>query len=196
MNPLLLVAITTWLVASSGSATTHLEGCVEPSEIAKALTTLAARDWREVSLGELRQVWPTELAGLNCDSDVCHSVWSKDRIISGHCECCATFSFKVQGGTTGPRQEQLDEVIINYSAMQREQIVAIAKAFAVASGLRAADVARVGRDGVQNFHWTSKKGKDQELSGVELRINHEGSLWELYFNWGRNLIEPLASSSK
>jgi hypothetical protein len=194
----LFLALTTCLMACLGDAkaTPHLEGCANASEIAKPLATLAARDWRQVSLGELRQVWPTELAGLNCDSDVCHSVWSKDRIISGQCECCATFSFKVQSGESGSRREQLDEVIINYSIMQRDQIVVVAKEFAVASGLKDADVATIGRDPVQNFHWTSPRGKDQELSGIELRINHRGRLWELYFNWGRNLVEPLAASSK
>ena len=173
---------------SGATATPRLEGCADAPEIAKALAKLEEKDWQEVSLAQLRPIWPTELVGLSCDSDVCHSVWSKDRIIGGHCQCCATFSFKVQAGENGPRNAQLDEVIINYAALQREEIVAIAKAFAKASGLGAADLATVGRDSVQNFHWSSLRGKHQELSGIEVRISREGRVWELYLNWGRNPI--------
>jgi|SRR6185437_6240157 len=107
---------------SSGPTSAHLQGCVEPTAISAALAKLHASDWRIVSLDQLRSIWPTELAGKDCNPAGCSDVWSADRIINGRCQCCATFFFKVQGNKARPRTQWLDNLVINYSAPQRAEL--------------------------------------------------------------------------
>ena len=106
---------------SSGPTSAHLQGCVEPTAISAALAKLHASDWRIVSLDQLRSIWPTELAGKDCNPAGCSDVWSADRIINGRCQCCATFFFKVQGNKQS-RTQWLDNLVINYSAPQRAEL--------------------------------------------------------------------------
>ncbi len=180
------------LVPMLGSQVANqLEGCLDPNAITAALERIRVTDWRNVSLRGLRSIWPTELDALDCDTEVCHSVWSKDRIIKGHCQCCATFYFDVKHDSEGPsRREELQNIIINYTGHHREEIVAAARAFAKASGLPESDLATIGNDAVQNFSWESTRGSEKDIYGVELRFTRQGALWELYFNVGRHTIAP------
>jgi hypothetical protein len=151
------------------------------------MAKLAADDWNSVSLAKLRTVWPTELSGLDCDAEVCHSVWSKDRIIAGHCECCATFAFTIHKKGDGKRVEQFEEVVLNYSTAERNLLVEAAKRMIGAAGLSATDVAALGSADEQDFHWAAG---ENELSTIEVCFKHCGKVWELFLNWGHVPLEP------
>ena len=190
MRKSFLMAVILVAAVVGSPAAPHLEGCLSQSAIASATAKLAKKNWRGVSLPKLRQIWPSEISGLNCEADVCHSVWSMDRIIAGHCQCCATFAFKIQQSTNGVKVEQLDEVILNYSALERPELIDATKKIVTAMGLSGADLATLGSVDEQNFHWTNTNDGENELSTVEVRFARRGQMWELLLNWGRNPIEP------
>lgn len=175
------------------SADRPLEGCVDPNAIAALLAKIGETGWQGISFERLQSLWPTELADIECDSNVGRSVMSRDRIIKGHCQCCATFSFKVRTKQDEARSEQLDGVIINYSASRRDELVGVAKKFASASGLRQAELKTVGLGSEQSFQWETTKGKERGLYTLELRFTRQARLWELYFSSGWNKIEPASS---
>jgi hypothetical protein len=184
-------------VLASSQGANQLEGCLNPGVVASALETIHATDWRNVSLERLRSIWPTELDALDCDTEVCHSVWSKDRIIKGHCQCCATFYFDVKRNSDGSsRREELQNIIINYTGLHRKELIADARRFARASGVPESDLATVGNDRVQNFNWESASGNEKDIYGVEVRFTRQGASWELYFNVGRNAMVPHSSDSQ
>jgi hypothetical protein len=189
MRLLLVIALIFAPTACGYAGSAGLDGCTNPDAIAMALAKLHEADWRDVSLDQLRSIWPTELDGKDCDPGGCRDVWSEDRIISGHCQCCATFMFKTQGSEAMPRTEWLDNVVINYSMQRRVELVAVAKTFAAALGLRQTDLETIGRDPVQIFHWETTGRQGRELSGIELLLTDEGTRWELYLNSGQNITE-------
>lgn len=166
------------------------EGCLDPNAIAGALERIREVGWQNVSLQRLRSIWPRELDALDCDTEVCHSVWSKDRIIKGHCQCCTTFFFEVHHNPDGSRGEKLQNIIINYTGHRREEIVAAARGLARASGLGKSDLATLGNNPIHNFSWQSTRGDEKDLYGVEVRFTRQGRLWELYFNISRYMIDP------
>jgi hypothetical protein len=188
----LCATILALLLAVPGAAAPRLEGCLTESAIASAAAKLAQEDWHNVSLAKLRTIWPTELSGLNCDADVCHSVWSMDRIIGGQCQCCATFAFKIHQAAGGAKVEQLDEVVLNYSAAERDRLVEATRKIVSAMGLSGADLATVGSADEQNFHWANTAVSEREMSAVEVRFKHQGNVWKLFLNWGRIPAEPSA----
>ncbi|HKO12489.1 MAG TPA: hypothetical protein VJV22_10995 [Acidobacteriaceae bacterium] len=117
-----------------------------------------------------------------------------DRIISGHCECCETFAFQVR--SSGSRRiEQLDEVVLNYSARDKEHLVSAARKIGAAIGMSPTDLATIGSANEQNFHWNTITGNHREISAAEVRLSHRGQGWELFLNWGRNLDEPSNGNS-
>jgi hypothetical protein len=175
-------ALVLLLPAIPRPAAPPLEGCPTEAAIASGMAKLAADDWTSVSLAKLRTIWPTELSGLDCDADACRTVWSKDRIIGGHCECCSTFAFTIHQKDDGKRVDQLEEVILNYSVAERDLLVEAAKKIVGAAGLNATELATLGSTEEQDFHWAAGK---KELSTIELRFKHEGNVWELFLNWGR-----------
>lgn len=190
---LLCVTILAVLLVAPGTAAPRLEGCLTESAIASAAAKLAQEDWHNVSLANLRTIWPTELSGLNCEADVCHSVWSMDRIIGGECQCCATFAFKIHQTDGGTRVEQLDEVVLNYSAADRDQLVQATKKIVSAVGLSGTDLATIGSADEQNFHWANTTGGERKMSTIEVRFKHEGEVWKLFLNWGRIPVESPTS---
>jgi len=151
------------------------------------MAKLTADDWNSISLAKLRTVWPTELSGLDCDAEVCRTVWSQDRIIAGHCECCSTFAFTIHQKNGGKRVEQLEGVILNYSTDERDSLVEAAKRIIGAAGLDAINLATVGSADEQDFHWAAD---EKELSTIEVRFKREGRVWELFLNWGHVPLEP------
>src|ERR1700674_5022005 len=126
----------------------RLEGCVDPKTIVTLLAKMQQADSQGMSLEQIRSIWPTELADIECDAKVNRSVKSDDRILKGHCQCCSVFSFKVQGGATN---EQLVSVTINYSANRRDTLVSMAKDFGRASRLSEHDLKTVGAESAQSF---------------------------------------------
>lgn len=166
------------------------EGCVAPDTIAALLGKIQDANWQGMSLERLRSMWPKDLTDIECDSNLSRSVMSQDRIINGHCQCCATFTFKAQRKQDGARGEQLDGVIINYSTRRRDALVDIAKKFASASGLRQAQLKTVGLGSEQSFQWETTKAKERSVYTLELRFTRKARLWQLYFTCGRYVIEP------
>lgn len=161
-----------------------LKGCLTGPQIASAATKLAQANWNTTSLARLRTIWPTE---LGCQTEACDSVWSMDRIISGQWECGATFAFHIhQSGPT--RIEQLDEVVLNYSAPTKNQLINIAKRIAKAIGVKQSDLTIVGKSDDQHFDWITTMGNHRELSAIELRFGHRGQVWHLFLNWGRSIL--------
>jgi hypothetical protein len=172
-----------------------LDGCLAESRLADAVAKLAQEDWKTVSLAELRTIWPTDLSDTICQFNVCHMAWSMDRIISGHAECCTTFAFDMQesGGSNGT--ERLNDVAITYTSSQRDQLVFVAKNIARAAGVNEKDLASIGSAKDQHFSWIKTRNNQQELSSIELQIGQHGQHWELFVNWGRNIVEPIQGKS-
>jgi hypothetical protein len=154
----------------------------------RALAKVREAGWRNVSLSQLRSFWPTELVALDCDAHVCQSVRSEDRIVRSHCQCCATFYFDIKKDAGGSETEQLQNIVINYTSNNKDQLVATAKSLAEASGIKQSDLARIGRSPEQNFTWDEKDGT-KDLYGIELHIAPRGKLWELYFNMARHATD-------
>jgi hypothetical protein len=190
MRPLVLLAHTVLILVAFTrleAKEARLAGCPDPIAVAAGLARLQQSGWQEVSVDRLRAIWPTPLEGLDCTADTCSSLWTKGRIIDGHCECCETFFFDARHGDDGIGGEHLNNIVINFSAGRREDVVSTAKTLAAASGLPAGDVASIGREALQNFHWYSTRQQRREMLGVEIHIVRRASLWELYFNVGHFL---------
>ncbi len=117
----------------------------------------------------MRSLWPKELTDIEFESSVSRSVISYDRMISGHCECCVTFEFKVHRKQDGARSEQL-EASRSITRHQREALVRIAKRFASASGINQAELASVGLNSEKSFQWQVTDGQDRILHTLELRF--------------------------
>src|SRR5512142_476908 len=86
---------------------TRLEGCPDPTTMAKALARLEQSDWKTVSLTDVQALWPYPLQGLDCNAKLCTSAWDKARIIKSKCQCCALFYFSespIDGKPSGDLQ--------------------------------------------------------------------------------------------
>ena len=168
--------------ADPKSSLTHpcnLRGCIPPDAMSLALSKLYNLDRQTVSLEQLRTIWPTPIDAQDCDPGGCRAVWSKDRIISGQCQCCATFFFEVQGTNANPRTESLNNVVVNYTVVSEAALPRIAKQFAVALGLQESEIVDVLKNPTQSFHWQAKNG---QLVFLEIRCIHARNEWELYLN--------------
>jgi hypothetical protein len=168
----------------------RLEGCVDPKTITTLLANMQQADSPGISLEQLRTIWPTELADIECDAKANRSVKSEDRILKGHCECCSVFSFKVRREQGGATSEQLVGATINYSASRRNKLVSLAKDFARASGLGESELKTVGTEVAQSFQWEASKGREPRVYVVEIRFTREVGLWKLYFSTGWYVLEP------
>ena len=176
------MCLATWSTAAGASQ--QLEGCSDPEAAAAALKALRDSDWKEISVAQLQTVWPTNLKPMDCDGRVCSSVVSEGRIINGEFECGEVFDFKILRQENGTLREQLQSIIIHYTARTREETVSAAKTLSAALGLRDVDRAKVGRDRWQQFQWeTSVFG--QEASVLGLQWNQLGSNWNLYLSFDR-----------
>lgn len=168
----------------------RLEGCVDPKTIATLLAKMQQTDPRGITLKQLRGLWPTELADIECDAKASRSVQSQDRILKGHCQCCSVFSFKVRREQGGATNEQLVSATINYSASRRNTLVSMAKDFARASGLGENELKTIGTEAAQSFQWKASKGREPRVYVVEIRFAREVGLWKLYFSTGWYVLEP------
>jgi hypothetical protein len=181
------VIVLFWIKVDGQAGDRPLKGCARPEVLRTALANLHTLNWRTVSLDQVRSAWPAQLTGKECDSGGCREVLAQDRIISGHRECCAVFSFRVQGTHDQPRTEWLDNVIVTYSVMQPLRAVELAKTFADAMGLGPAEAGHIAIDSAPHFHWDTVGARGPELSAIEVRINQRGDLWEIYLNSAQNL---------
>jgi hypothetical protein len=189
MNLQLVVAVLLALTTSpSGPAKdARLEGCQDPALIAKALGELQTKDWREISLVRLQDMWPTQVRALDChNAETCTSGWSQDRIIDGHCECCELFYFETKPAGDARNKEHLENIIIHYTAAERDEVVRAARGFAQALGMPENELRNVGRDESQDFSWMDSQ--KQLLSGFNVEFTHKGSKWKAYFNFSRHAM--------
>jgi hypothetical protein len=176
------------VTSASRAPTGPLEGCPEPSVTARALAQLQRADWQGMTIAKLQATWPTQLDGLDCEAKGCTSVWSKGRIIGGHCECCETFFFDVDDAAGKSHKEHLDVVVINYSASSREELVSVARDFAKAVGLAADKIDTVGQEASQEY--SLAQGAAGEPSFLNLRWTRRGTVWTLNFYLSHDRRKP------
>lgn len=174
------------ILVAIGAAPPSFEGCGSPDRISIALGKLHELDWQNVSLEQVRSVWPSEVAGKECEPGGCPLAWTPDRVISGTCECCTTFSFKTRGTESKPRTEWLEAIIINHAAPSRAEIVSIAKKFAGALGLAPSQVRTIGVISEDDFYWDTPGGVSQ-MAAINIRIHSVKNRWQLYLNASQNI---------
>ncbi len=160
-----------------------LEGCPDPRSITKALSQLRLSPWRDVSVARLQTMWPNELLGIDCNTDVCSSVGSKGRVINGHYECGETFFFNVTQNKNGAWQTELNNVVIHYSSRKKEEVVMTARMLASATGLSEAEAATIGQDSDQSFDW--ENDDKSVLSGLNVTFSQTGTVWTVSLNLSR-----------
>ena len=173
----------------------RLEGCVDPRIIATILARMQHGYSKTTSREQVRSIWPTELLEEET-SQTSRLLESKDRILRGNCQCCTDFEFNIhqEGGVT---REEMDGVIVNYSARRRETLVMIAKLFAKAVGLGKADLRTVGKGSTEDYQWQTHKGSETRLYVIEIRFTREtAGLWKMYFLPHWYLVEPLKDPAK
>lgn len=190
---LILVVLT--MFPGGVAAQRRQEGCVDPKTIVTLLAKIRETNLQDIPLDRLRAMWPTELTDIECDSNESRSLISNDRIIDGHCQCCVVFEFKVQQKQDGTKSEQLHGVIVNYSTPRRNDLVNLAKRFALASGLRAGDVRTIGSAPTQSFQWDVATSKEKTVQVLELRFTREAGLWKLNFNRGSYVLAALLTGT-
>lgn len=166
-----------------------LEGCPAPAAISSALAILHPANWHNITLAHLRSIWPTEIAGIDCKPQGCTAAWSKDRIIRGRCECCANFLFKIEMSRGKPRTESLENVVINYTTRERDDIVTVATEFAKALGVKEPELKNIAKGPYHHFGWVTTTSRGREVTSVSLRITREGHLWHLNLNSSQNIPE-------
>jgi hypothetical protein len=181
---LVVVIILSAVGPGFAAASSRLEGCEDPSAIASGLRELEGKDWRAISLPVLQKMWPTEVRALDChDGEYCTSGWSQDRIIRGVCECCELFNFSALPSDGRSVAEQLDNIVIHYSASTRAEVVTGARAFAAALGMPEAKLTLLGGSDSEDFTW--KEEERHVFSGLNVRFSRRGSNWKVYFNFSR-----------
>jgi hypothetical protein len=162
-----------------GATSRPLEGCPEPSATAAALARLERVRWATIDVAGLRRVWPDNLDGLDCVNGRCSSLWSKGRIISGHCECCATFFFDEEKHSRAAPGQRLGVVVVNYSAGSFGEVVSAGRKFAASIGVPADEVATIGASGSRDFSWDGNSLGETALLKVSFR--HQASVWTVTF---------------
>ena len=178
-----------FVLAVSGKAadarSRRLEGCPEPATLASVLVRLSGAEWRRLSMGEVRAMWPSDLGELSCGADGCGSLVHQGRIINGHRQCGESFFVSVAPGGAN-REEGLDAVVIDYSSGSYEATVSVAKQLAMAAGLPGGKVAAIGPEPSQEFSWQDPR--KEYISLVNLKFARVGGVWTLYFYYSRNMI--------
>ena len=173
--------------AAGQETESRLQGCTDPAAMASALSKLRIDDWRDVSVAQLQETWPTALRGLECDQRTCTSMVHEGRIIDGEAECVEVFEFRIAGGQGVTPREQLYGITIHYTARTGEETVTAAKTLSSAIGLADQDVATIGADSYQRFQWENKALR-KESAVLELKWSRLGSNWNLFFSTGRDIV--------
>ena len=187
--PVFCAVLLLTVVPKGLSAEQPFEGCVAPNTIASLLTRIRERKWQGISVEWVRSNWPTELAGLEYTSESAGSVISRDRTIKGHCQCCTSFDYTVEGKKGEASNARLRGLTINYSAHTRVELVRLAKTFASSSGLKPAELNTVGTEADQSFQWEADENGVRSAYVLTVRLSREERLWELYFDIARHVVE-------
>lgn len=188
LHVVLIIAILLTPVVCPAQQENRLEGCVDPRIIATVLGRLRQTGSQATSVEQVRSLWPAELT----DTENTKTSWtleSNDRILKGNCQCCSVFGFKLHQ-ELGVTREEMNSVIVNYSARRRDTLVNMAKLFTKIVGLEKTGVRPVGNGSTQDYQWQTKKGSETRLYVIELRFAREAGLWKMYFSAGWYLVEP------
>lgn len=172
------------VVANASPAFGQLEGCRNPAVISTALSHLVQLDWANLSAEEVQKIWPVELRGLDCDSQRCTSIESKERIIDGHYECSEIFFF-------GPPDEQpeaplsrlhLQSAVIHFTTASKQQTLTAAKTLAKAAGLSELDLQKLADDHAVQFLWEYDKSR---MTGMTVDFANRGNSWTVTLHISR-----------
>ena len=175
--------------AMSQSPETHLLGCVDPTISANALGHLDQVRWENISVERVFSTWPSRLKESACQSEKgCRILVSEDRVISGHCECCAAFVFDAAQETGGMRSESLHNIIVHYSAPTKRGVVRAAQELARSVGLSSTEAAKIGNEIFQRFEWKGLRESAQQNYLLEVKLTPVGHNWELYLSLGAERI--------
>ncbi len=194
--PSLLSAVMMLAIGLSGqTGGMRLEGCPDPTVIAKALAEIAQMRWHDLSRERVREIWPTELSNyfdphLRIDlAKSCATVatcltdiWSDGRVIGGQRQCGEKFGFATDRKQDGSTTEGLRAIEISYSARTRKEVVEVARTLGRAVGLPDVKTATIGRDPkddrAQEFQWDTASKRD--FGSIELNKElSEGKVLEL-----------------
>jgi len=157
-------------------------GCTDPRVIVASLEKLRSIDWSEVTPTRVQEIWTPPIRGLECTEQACSSMVREGRIINGEIECADVFAFDTESPHDGPVRQYLHSVTIHYTAARRPEIVSIAKSFAAAVGLPAAQTKDIGASDVQPFQW-KRAGPAEGTSVLDLRLTRIGAGWSLFFDY-------------
>jgi hypothetical protein len=178
-----VLAATAWSTAVSAAAPRR-EGCLEPGAIVAGLKTLRDADWAAITNVRIQAIWPPPVMPIECTETSCSTMARESRIINGEIECEEVFGFDVESRTDAVATEHLDSVTIHYTVRDRPEIVSIAKSFATAIGVPAADVKTIGEAGYRPLRWTGRSSKAGP-GVLDLRLMHLRSGWYLFFSIAR-----------
>ncbi|HET9743838.1 MAG TPA: hypothetical protein VFQ00_13905 [Terriglobales bacterium] len=181
----LLFATCFFMIAlSCNGADDSLLGCATPDAVARHFDWLQERSWSKISADDVISRWPSPLDDIRCqNSEGCRLLVSKDRVISGHCECCETFSF-------GPSESyhshnlSLNNIIVHYSAVDRSAVVAAARQIARVFGLGESDIEKLGETSQRRFEWKDAREKAEQSYLLEVRFTRTRRRWEAYISLG------------
>lgn len=157
----------------------RLRGCPDVPTLAAALRHITNSDWRRISETRLQSMWPTELRPRDCIRGHCGSLQGDDRVINAECQCCEKFLFVSDDGS-----EQLENIIVWYSADQRSDTVAAGKKLSEALGLPPMESAAIGRKRISTY-WTVDK-QAQIVAVMQVEIVGHGATWAAYLNVSRH----------
>ena len=101
------------------------------------------------------------------------------------------FSFDDKQSQSEAQSGQLNNVIINYSGRERKDVVAAGRMIAAATGLSADDVAKIGRDSAQSFHWERQRVRQRYFFAMEVHLTQRAMSWELNVNIGRHQLDEV-----
>jgi len=186
MKLFLLLAICPGLLIQSlaQSRPDRLVGCQDPRKMAVSLRKIRDSDWRGLSLTRLEEIWPATLKGLNCDEKVCSTVGHDSLVIDNALQCGEVFDFEVGRPEEGTVNEHLYHITIHYTARTRDQTVSAARKLSSSLGLISGDIAKVGGDEIQNFHWEASTFRPEECN-LQLEWHRLGSNWNLFLSFDR-----------
>jgi hypothetical protein len=185
MKLLLIVAVLVAfeLAANGQTHSSHLTGCPNLPALAAALEKLQNNRWEDLNQIRVQDMWPTEL--LCEDSDGCGTLTNRGRIISSFPECAEIFNFDI--GT-----KQLTGGIIYYSTSRKRDTIVAARVLAKSIGVSKSDLATIGNDPDQGFHWISGydsvKNMD-EVSSLGVGISFRKNVWTVRLGFNRPSVD-------
>jgi len=167
------------------SADNNLPSCPELKDMSEALQKLQKGNWSEMSITQVKAIWPEALEPMDCDEKQCTSVTHRGRVINNSCECCVNLYFGkklIEGESSG----HLRAILINYATNAEKEAVSAAKMLAAAVNLPPQYMALIEHETDQKFSWDGVIEQTEIISILHLTISSRDGLWEIYFNYFRD----------